>query len=73
MDGRMTTRRILALRLAEHLSARPIGIPNEIEPVANWLEYSLNRCGLVLATEAGTAETTEIGSVHEGAGRRQRP
>jgi hypothetical protein len=37
--------------LAEHLSARPMPAEN----VADWLDYSLNRCGLMVVGEADYA------------------
>lgn len=44
-------------RLAEHLAARPITMlpPYDIAKMADWLDYSLNRCGLVVVTEQSLA------------------
>lgn len=43
--------------LAEHLCARrPCG--DTPENVTDWLDYSLNKCGLVLITEQRLAELT---------------
>lgn len=47
-------------RLAEHLAARVK--PDEQELVAEWLDYSLNRCGLVVVSEQSlTRPTADLG------------
>jgi hypothetical protein len=39
-------------RLAEHLTARPLTWGNDdLLHIQDWLEYSLNRCGLVVVEE----------------------
>lgn len=50
-------------RLAEHLSARPQPMfsteEGYIEKVADWLDYSLNRCGLVVVEEQSLTRSTQ--------------
>jgi hypothetical protein len=47
-------------RLAEHLAARPFltGDGGNIAGVADWLDYSLNRCGLVVVPEQSLTRPT---------------
>ena len=42
-------------RLAEHLAARRLGDWNDTRLVADWLDYSLDRCGLVVVEEQSLA------------------
>lgn len=45
-------------RLAEHLAARRLGDWDDVKLVADWLDYSLNRCGLVVVEEQSLARPT---------------
>ena len=53
-------------RLAEHLAARPMPICSDdmrIMLVADWLDYSLNRCGLVVVPEQSLASEEVVEAV----------
>ena len=50
-------------KLAEHLSARPM--PEGVAAVADWLDYSLNRCGLIVVAEQSLTRTPDLSDTPE--------